>query len=321
MSLCWSLSFFAGSDPIVPLDQQLWLCLSVPHPIMALVQAQYWTDLILLGRWLKQSSFHDCSNFQKASLRSYPLAWFADWPDQDWLNTTSAQGCEVPRASKTVRAADLRHAEHVLQKCVPIVLANAINQEEKQSLEYELCQAVETLQSLNGGCSSRLRHVRHTGSQLLAALDMSVLLRSNASSLREICEKALITLDPSLRGLIADRLSTLPSSRSVRRHMLTLDASLILFEKEYCQAFPTTIRYGWADSSPLGGYEWLWCKHTKVRALPSESLGILLQHYKDAVCASQQAMDEDEPIDESTILVLKRVAACFAPHTHVLLLA
>ena len=268
--------------------------MTLPSPISVLVMKGMWTELVLLGRWLRQSVLLPHGHIHQVCHWQHPIGWFQAWPDFHWISDTMNRALEDFSEGVTVTVDTLRKAEQVFQQCVPLVLAAQENQESKQTLENELTEAMSTLCVAHGGLKPKLRHVRHTGIALLAALDVSVLLRSNGAGLRDVCEKALAALDPSLKTLIGQRLLTLPSSRTIRRHLLTLDVATVLFTSVHQKKSAPLARYGWADSSPLGGYDWLWIKHMEIKGADDKkgSLGQLLLKFQEALRLIQHYGDE-----------------------------
>ena len=119
--------------------------------------------------------------------------------------------------------------------------------------------------------------LRHSSAQLFEALRLSPALK-NISSLADVVKKCLrIALpahiaSPFIATLESDvaASTTLPSASLIRLHELTLDLSMIMVEREWSKSTVGSsgpqplrcVRFAWSDSSPMCGFDWLWCAGT-----------------------------------------------------------
>ena len=81
-------------------------------------------------------------------------------------------------------------------------------------------------------------------------------------------EAQIMACPKFLAATLIKRLSVYPppSESSTRRAELAFDQGLSLFHRQ--QYDRDAVRFGWTDSSPMGGFDWLWSQvHTISRRL------------------------------------------------------
>jgi hypothetical protein len=117
---------------------------------------------------------------------------------------------------------------------------------------------------------------RHNSKCLLQAIRLAANLRGGASSLEDVITQSLAaSLPPFLQRSFLDDVSGRlkpevvkhpPSATSIRRNELALDVGLMLLQREAsikCSTSPC-FRVGWADSSPIAGYDWIWSEYHEI---------------------------------------------------------
>ena len=58
--------------------------------------------------------------------------------------------------------------------------------------------------------------------------------------------------------------SVAPSPSTIARANLLVDIALCLYERERWDDNTPSYRYGWSDSSPVAGYDWLWAQLKEI---------------------------------------------------------
>eukprot|EP00974_Lingulodinium_polyedra_P111297 10765484-Lingulodinium_polyedra.AAC.1 len=56
----------------------------------------------------------------------------------------------------------------------------------------------------------------------------------------------------------------LPSDSLLRRHHVTLDVAMLLLARKAAAKQSAVSRYCMIDSSPLGGFDWVWSQYTEI---------------------------------------------------------
>jgi hypothetical protein len=128
-------------------------------------------------------------------------------------------------------------------------------------LDWKLCLGAAPYQSGGG-------RFRHDSKRLLEVLRLAIRLRGGSSTLvRWIAQALSATLPPFLQRAFIDDVTgdlatplkkMMPSPSSIRRAELSLDIALLTLQRQSGQKSTNVVRVGWADSSPLAGYDWIW---------------------------------------------------------------
>ena len=258
---------------------------------------------------------------------SSTYCWFENWPPSELLlrfneSTCHEQGVREAGAGEkgevqNITVNQLLSLEHLVQKWAPVILHNINDLDRRETVECDLTEAVELLRGIHGQHRTDIsRQLRHSSGRLLAAIDMACMIKANAKGLRSVCEKALSMLHPCLTSLLQTRLPALPSPSTVQRHMLSLDMSMLMLQKYVDQKYPVACRYGFMDSSPLGGYDWMWCKHTMMDCGEPGGLLSFFHKVKKAHFALLQAFGEMEQEELQRDLAAVAEEAPFLQHTH-----
>ena len=113
---------------------------------------------------------------------------------------------------------------------------------------------------------------KYSASKLLKCVMLSRSLR-NKQSLRSVIQRAIEVGAPAFVGrplsanLQADAANVdapqIPSQTTVAEHELSLDLAIVSITRAKSTA--EWVRYGWSDSSPLAGYDWLWVQELCIR--------------------------------------------------------
>ena len=116
-----------------------------------------------------------------------------------------------------------------------------------------------------------LGHEVHSGVRIIQCLRTSRFLIGGAGKLRLSSQHHLMAALP--KTLASDLIESLahapmPSQSALQRYELALDVSLMLRERQHnsvgSNACRRVARFGWADSSPQGGHNWLWIQSISV---------------------------------------------------------
>ena len=101
--------------------------------------------------------------------------------------------------------------------------------------------------------------------KLLECVRMCAYLKGGGDCLADVVERSLrIALPGLLAGMDTEDLKCkLPSRRVIGRAELSLDLSLVLLMRLRC-ASSSFFRWGWSDSSPIAGFDWLWHRYIEV---------------------------------------------------------
>ena len=115
---------------------------------------------------------------------------------------------------------------------------------------------------------------RHSSRKLLSAIYLGNELKGGSAKLTKVIAQALsLALPPFMREAFLENTlrpsqwlrDSLPSPALIRRHEVSLDVAMILYERERCRIDgDMKCRIGWTDSSPLKGYDWIWSQYHEV---------------------------------------------------------
>ena len=193
---------------------------------------------MVLARWLRWPSTVSRVPDTRRSSRAfgstwpYPAGWFSDWPERAWMERSKGRresAGDAPSFSQIC----INTAEQTLQRWHRVVLDSILDPDDRGAVEEEWTQLVTDLQRCAAGVhgvadGSQL----HTAAKLFHAIDGALLLKNGAAGLRATCEKALQVLTPGVDAKLIPQLDRLPSERTVRRHMLTLELAWLLYEQQ-----------------------------------------------------------------------------------------
>ena len=107
------------------------------------------------------------------------------------------------------------------------------------------------------------RNARYSSAQVLHAVLSSWAMRSPDVAIN-VCEHICGMMFP---GLFQSHSLHSPSSSTLRRSRAHVDFGLLMLAQEQNRCLelkPNYFRYGWSDSSPIGGRNWLVSKHVAV---------------------------------------------------------
>ena len=103
---------------------------------------------------------------------------------------------------------------------------------------------------------------------LLECVRLSSLFRAGPGRLVEIVKRSLLLGAPLFLARPLERslsrTTKLPGETTIRRSELVLDVSMQLLLQQRSASNLSVCRYGHADSSPLGGFDWLWSQYIEV---------------------------------------------------------
>ena len=119
------------------------------------------------------------------------------------------------------------------------------------------------------GSASRFKH---ESAKMLQTIRLATSIRGGASNLIDILSKSLASVLPGfmqaaflndILDLSDDVKKSLPSTSLIQRYELSLDIALLLLQREVSRN-TEVVRVAWADSSPMGGFDWLWSEYHEV---------------------------------------------------------
>ena len=114
---------------------------------------------------------------------------------------------------------------------------------------------------------AELQRLRHKSSRLIECLRFSRCLAGGSESMVDSIKRGLsLALPPDIgkafiQSFDNDR-GRLPSASLVRHAEFCLDIALLLWQRE--RSLLDVVRYLWSDSSPMGGFDWLWSQHHEI---------------------------------------------------------
>ena len=300
--------------------------ITMPWPVVFLLTKRAWSKIILLVRW------HAALNQHNRRGRWQWTGLLEGWPPQH-ANVWAQRGQHQPndgRPEQHLQALDadtLQKFAGIIRSWAPALLEGAqppasarddlgfvVTTLDNWSLSWR-----ETLGMLNiPGACARFRHHSH---KLLDCIRISSFLTGGPSTLVDVLAQALaITLPPFLREPFIKNItrssreanSIVPSASLIQRYEIALDVALML----YCRGKAATkcVRVGWADSSPLAGFDWIWSQYHEV------PVSHLVRVHK-AVCSLQKVISrfaQDFAEEEDDAQWLAAPLPEWVPHLKVL---
>ena len=226
--------------------------LRLPLPISLLVRHGAWKSLFVCARW---GVPHGITSL------------FPGW--EPWVATRHGENDPQPdMISRIPSAGDFQRCAHFLRDHAQVLIEN----DEDGQVSYSLHQALSMLDAgarcMQGmsrktlpGNAGRGARITHTASRLWHAFHLASKLKT-ASDLSSVLKMSLRYCFPGANYEWSeehiDKVVRPPSSSSIRRAGLFIDCAWIMAERQATKDKPV-VRFGWADSSPQAGQDWLIC--------------------------------------------------------------
>lgn len=270
--------------------------LLVPFPVAILIKVKAWSHLLLQIFWhraLRAFAGHgrravgtipdrppqDSPSWKCVGMHAAPLAFVSG------TSPISAEAFQDVSNAMRLLAADLAPVRHAQLLELVIKLDCWADK-----------MARHTARSAHGRGQFRFSSMR-----LLECIRLCRFLKGGPSRLEEVIPRCLaMELPPDLRGVFLQGknqlVSKTPSPSLLRRYMFSLDVALTLLERDRSISCKATsyLKWDWSDSSPMGGYDWLWFQHHEIKTsdlLPVfnavTSLGNAIQDHCDRRAATE----------------------------------
>ena len=230
-------------QPLVPLP-----CVRLPSPILALVLAGAWRDLVMLARW------------------SSRVPALHQHLDERWVHSTVNK-----HAEHHVEPLSLTDAEMVMQcvrKFASSSLEHLVDAEAAEALQARAVTCITALQAHCNAVAPAAVHQKHIlpdtfVSQILCSLDLR-----NRDHLRAHARKFMLCLPVAYRQFLQPWLENhLVSSSSLQRGRVYLDLAIALLNRRRSEKKHGALRYVWVDASLKGGFEVF---NARVKILPAD---------------------------------------------------
>ena len=218
-------------------------------------------------------------------LLSHWTRLWSEFPPPEWQGCAPAPAVGSIDLSMSALVARSASLASKLQNWAPILLQQAAG--DSAALRTELEKEVAWLQALgasgsqgagNGGTSrwsspaallyfraaSELKSVQSLPS-VIAIVGAAQLASSNKGTAEMVSNESLI------QGMTANNGVKPPSATTLRRMCFAIDAGAMLLERSKRSRFRCAASYGWADSSPQGGRDWLLTKLASHRWNPEDA--------------------------------------------------
>lgn len=151
-----------------------------------------------------------------------------------------------------------------IRSWAPVLLANCHDQDETFALRMELFDAIQFFESGRMGLEWGGPIQQFPSSTLIHSVFLGSMLGSN-EKIGEVCPMALNMLLPQLNSEHLARHTRFPKKSTVDRAGFALDSTFLMCMKDVWRQ-AEWFHYGWADSSPQAGREWLMMMHASVRS-------------------------------------------------------
>ena len=179
--------------------------------------------------------------------------------------------------------------------------SNAISQSSHPSATQEKFESVvATLRhwsdSLQGNAFQQGARYKYTSTVMLECVKMAYMLKGGAESLRRVIEAAMRCVMHTSAPASAET-APLPSPALIRYYELSLDIAIIKTLQKF--GGRDWKRFNLADSSPQGGFDWLWSQHRVLRGSAILDTFKAAQSLILATAAAATAGDDDSSSSSS----------------------
>lgn len=234
--------------------------LMLPQPLCELVARGKFSELLCCGRWVRTLLGE-----------SFPHP-FGGWPTVQWLSTKPEdnlppvfdnatefgyQACrDIVTDLRTLAATPAQGLEGDRQ----LILEDILDTVNTWAVRFEIARGDYRI-PIDG-------KLMHDSAKLLQCIRASHFLIGGAAALRRASRhQALAIASPLLAPCFADAADSavVPSSSAMQRYELALDVAFMLLQQKSNSRAADVVRFGWADSSPQGGHNWLWIQSVSIR--------------------------------------------------------
>ena len=270
-------------------EQQQFATLLLVEPLARLLELHRLPRLLLLSRW------HGA------------LQVFREWPDQRWGKATAGKHYE--RVSKPAGCSDVVSLATDLRRWAPRIVCDDADSDEGPNDELQLLEKhLQTLDAMAAELSGTSASGVQWGVQkpnyagcvllntVLAAREMKSAADFNGAMLLTFFAFLPPTLQSFAREAVSNNTLNLPTWDS--RLVMIVDTALMLYRRRHVALAPAA-RYGFADSSPQAGHDWLIMKIRTIQdthvVSAFEAMSLLARDAKAAVAEEDAMEDHDEP--------------------------
>ena len=285
----------------------------VPEPIVGLILRGAWAYLVLLIRWHNPLNIEDSHQHRREVLPG-PIP---EWPPHDavvWRH--NGKDRDINEDNSTVmEKLDSDTCLALLRKLhgwAPLAAGSRDVLAQMASAATTLRTWAQGFSDVKGigspGYSGRMGRYRHTAAKLLKAVRLSFMVRGGASQLHDVTARSLaLALPTHLQAAFLEGKgehqkvykSICPSATLVRRAEMSLDVAIMLISRS--RFTDKCVRFAMTDSSPIGGYDWLWSTFHEIHEdkLVScfEALTALQTSIQDFATGLVDDDDDDEELD------------------------
>jgi hypothetical protein len=260
--------------------------LCVPAPIVSLVLAGRWSELLWLARWPRI---------------------FTEWPPAEWISNHAGKHY-APRNTAVVSTSMLQTLSADLRGWAPRIVSDTMDGDDDEDdggrtvmrLEQHIRWLDDVVSNMRQESRMRGGHQQVTDEDVchvIRCLLFSKRLRQQ-TQVAESVEKALQLLPLGLREMALQPLDRgwlqIPSASSLQRFQLSFDVGFMLWRRAHLSTMPAA-RFGFADASPQGGRDWFLIKvHTIENSKLVELMEAVTSLHK--LHAMAVLNNEDEPM-------------------------
>eukprot|EP00971_Amphidinium_carterae_P008278 163430-Amphidinium_carterae.2 len=245
------------------------VCVRQPLPVCQLVLGRWWTELVVLPACYEGQRLGRTLPGQKTLFKKDII--IQGYPDQSWVERTAAKDADAPSQVSTVSRNVQPLTELAIEELKALLRKLASQSELAPQDLHTASESMKLLDSLALPFREALRrrhldkNVRYTAEELLHAFLSAQWLRST-THLVDVCQHLCKLVAPGLEDQVS---AHVPSATTLRRSKAKIDWALLLLDQGKNKSIHGAAcqRYGWSDSSPIGGRDWLISKHVAIYAI------------------------------------------------------
>eukprot|EP00971_Amphidinium_carterae_P187101 3713710-Amphidinium_carterae.1 len=245
------------------------VCVRQPLPVCELVLARWWSEIVVLPTCYEGKRLGRTLPGQKTLFKKDIIV--EGFPGRSWVEETAAIDANASIASSIVSNNMPPLTELAIDELKALLRKMASQHELSPQDSHTASESIKILDGLAAPFREALkrkhldRNVRYTAEELLHAFMSAQYLRSS-THLVDVCQYLCRLVAPGLEHEVA---AHIPKKSTLKLSKAKVDWALLLVSqgKNGSRHGATWLRYGWSDSSPIGGRDWLISKHVAIGIL------------------------------------------------------
>ena len=260
-------------------------CMVLPLPIVKLIEAGQWERILIMIRWHGGFQYNELHGFRyhlEGPIQSWPPVGAATWDNAGKNRSTGPANDDKEFA---LTADVCRVLADNLNDVAPTIAADDTARQKMMHVQKTLLfwyqQLLAGHKLVSTFTARQIGRFKYDTRTLLQTIKLAMMLKGGGNQVANVVAKSLSTVLPAcaqheflemvsrpgdeLLDIKLDKdADKIPAASLVRRYELALDMALMKLARKRCLSI-RSVRAFLADSSPIGGHDWIWSMYFEVQ--------------------------------------------------------